>query len=190
MADDERAIRNLVATWMKASEAGDVSTVLNLMADDVLFTVPGREPFGKDTFRTASEAMKNVSLRGTSDIREIKILGDWAYIRNYIEITITPPGGDPVRREHALWWEVIGSLRWGVMCASMTASFRSADPSVERSVIAWVLCTCAGLICNYIEITITPPGGDPVRRKGYTLSILRKQTDGKWVLWRDANLVA
>jgi hypothetical protein len=45
-------------------------------------------------------------------------------------------GGEPVRREHALWWEVAGSLRWGVMCASMTASFRSADPSVERSVIA------------------------------------------------------
>jgi uncharacterized protein (TIGR02246 family) len=124
MADDERAIRDLVATWMKASEAGDVNTVLSLMADDVIFTVPGREPFGKDAFRTGSEAMRNVSLRGTSDIREIKILGDWAYIR------------------------------------------------------------------NYIEITITPSGGDALRRKGYTLSILRKQADGKWVLWRDANLVA
>ena len=45
-------------------------------------------------------------------------------------------GGDPVSRDHALWWEVYGSMRWGVMCASMTASFRSADPSVERSVIA------------------------------------------------------
>jgi hypothetical protein len=29
-----------------------------------------------------------------------------------------------------------------------------------------------------------------MRRSGYTLSILRKQPDGKWVLWRDANLVA
>jgi hypothetical protein len=26
---------------MKASETGDVNTVLNLMADDVIFTVPG-----------------------------------------------------------------------------------------------------------------------------------------------------
>ncbi|HEX8827415.1 MAG TPA: SgcJ/EcaC family oxidoreductase, partial [Xanthobacteraceae bacterium] len=93
MADDERAIRNLVATWMKASEAGDVNTVLSLMADDAIFTVPGREPFGKDAFRAASEAMKNVSLRGTNDIREIKVLGDWAYIRNYIEIAVTPSGG-------------------------------------------------------------------------------------------------
>ena len=45
-------------------------------------------------------------------------------------------GGAPVKRDQALWWEVYGSMRWGVMCASMTASFRSADPSVERSVIA------------------------------------------------------
>jgi len=27
-------------------------------------------------------------------------------------------------------------MRWGVMCASMVMSFRGADPSVERSVIA------------------------------------------------------
>jgi ketosteroid isomerase-like protein len=34
MTDDERAIRDLVATWMAASQAGDVATVLGLMADD------------------------------------------------------------------------------------------------------------------------------------------------------------
>ncbi|HTX50991.1 MAG TPA: phosphotransferase family protein [Caulobacteraceae bacterium] len=45
-------------------------------------------------------------------------------------------GGAPVSRDHALWWEVYGSMRWGVMCASMVMSFRGADPSVERSVIA------------------------------------------------------
>ncbi len=45
-------------------------------------------------------------------------------------------GGAPVDRAHAKWWEVFGSLRWGVMCAGMIASFRGADPSVERAVIA------------------------------------------------------
>ena len=123
MTDDERAIRDLVATWMKASETGDVEAVLSLMADDVIFMVPGREPFGKDAFRVTSETMKSLRLTGTSDIRELKVLGDWAYIR------------------------------------------------------------------NYIEITIKPPDGAAMRRTGYTLSILRKQSDGKWVLWRDANLV-
>jgi len=45
-------------------------------------------------------------------------------------------GGAPVQRDHAHWWEVYGSMRWGVMCSGMTASFRGADPSVERAVIA------------------------------------------------------
>ena len=30
---------------------------------------------------------------------------------------------------------------------------------------------------------------DPVRRSGYTLTIMRKEADGKWRLARDANLL-
>jgi len=123
MSNDERAIRELVATWMMASQGGDVAAVLGLIADDVVFMVPGREPFGKEAFAAASQSMKDIRFEGSYDIREIKVLGDWAYLRNHITVTMTPPGGEPMR--HA----------------------------------------------------------------GYTLSILRKQTDGKWVLARDANLV-
>src|SRR5947209_9911356 len=94
-SDDETAIRKLVDTWLTASEAGDVSTVLSLMTDDVVFMVPGREPFGKQAFAAASDAMQNVRIEGKSDIRELRVLGDWAYIRNYIEMTITPEGSAP-----------------------------------------------------------------------------------------------
>lgn len=45
-------------------------------------------------------------------------------------------GGAPVNRQHALFWEVYGSLRWGVMCCGMAGSFRTTDPNVERAVIA------------------------------------------------------
>ncbi len=45
-------------------------------------------------------------------------------------------GGALVNREHALFWEVFGSLRWGVMCSGMATTFRTADPNVERAVIA------------------------------------------------------
>jgi aminoglycoside phosphotransferase (APT) family kinase protein len=45
-------------------------------------------------------------------------------------------GGAPVNRAHAKFWEVFGSMRWGVMCAGMAQSFRTVDPSVERAVIA------------------------------------------------------
>jgi uncharacterized protein (TIGR02246 family) len=123
MHEDERAIRDLVATWMAASQAGDVATVLGLMADDVMFIVPGRDPFGKEAFATGSQSMKGVRFEGSYDIREIKLLGDWAYLR------------------------------------------------------------------NYLTVTMTPPDGEPVRRAGHTLSILRKEPNGKWVLMRDANLV-
>ena len=123
MSEDERAIRALVATWMKASQAGDLATVLGLMADDVVFMVPGREPFGKEAFAAASQGMQGMALQGTSDIRELKVVGDWAYLR------------------------------------------------------------------NHIDMTMTPPGGKPVTRSGYTLTILRKEPGGRWVLVRDANLL-
>ncbi len=45
-------------------------------------------------------------------------------------------GGVKVDPDRALFWEVFGSLRWGVMCCGMAQSFRSTDPSVERAVIA------------------------------------------------------
>ena len=41
-----------------------------------------------------------------------------------------------------------------------------------------------------LTVTVTPPAGaQPMMRAGHTLTILRKQ-DGKWVLARDANLLA
>ncbi len=98
MSDDERAIRDLVATWMRASREGDFRTVLGLMADDALFMIPGRDPFGKEAFAAMSNGMKNVRFEGTVDIRELKVLGDWAYLRNYLTITVTPAGGEATRR--------------------------------------------------------------------------------------------
>jgi uncharacterized protein (TIGR02246 family) len=101
MSEDERAVREVVARWMAASRAGDTDAVLGLMADDVLFLVPGREPFGKEAFAAMSRSMEGVRMDGTADIREIEVLGAWAFIRNYIDVTMTPPGGAPVR--HAGW---------------------------------------------------------------------------------------
>jgi aminoglycoside phosphotransferase (APT) family kinase protein len=40
---------------------------------------------------------------------------------------------DPARFH---WWDVLGSLRWGIMCAGMPAWFRSGrDRSIERAMI-------------------------------------------------------
>ena len=124
MSEDERAIRELVDSWMDASRRGDTATVLDLMTDDVLFMTPSREPFGKDAFRETSEAMRDVRIEGRAEIQEIEVLGDRAWIR------------------------------------------------------------------NHIDLTVTQAGCEPVRRSGYTLTILRKGEDGRWRLFRDANLVS
>jgi uncharacterized protein (TIGR02246 family) len=97
-SDDERAIRELVDRWMEASKAEDVAAVLDLMTDDVVFTVVGREPFGKAAFRAAAELMKGIDFDGRNDIQEIRILGDWAWMRNRVEVTVRPPLEEPITR--------------------------------------------------------------------------------------------
>jgi uncharacterized protein (TIGR02246 family) len=123
VTEDEQAIRKVVETWMRASQSGDVATVLSLMTEDAIFTVPGREPFGREVFAAAAGATKAAQIDGTNEIVELQVLGDWAFTR------------------------------------------------------------------NRIDLTVTPPAGEPVRRSGYTLSLYRKGTDGRWRLARDANLL-
>jgi uncharacterized protein (TIGR02246 family) len=89
---EEAAIREVVDSWLSASKNGDISTLLSLMTDDVIFMVPGREPFGKREFALASEGMKDVQLEGTSNIQEIQVMGKWAYLRNHISMTAKLPG--------------------------------------------------------------------------------------------------
>lgn len=98
MTDDEIAIRKLVATWMEASQAGDTQTVLSLMTDDVVFMVPGAKPFGKEAFATTSQGMQQMKIDGKSEILELEVLGNWAYARSFIDMTVTPPTGEPIHR--------------------------------------------------------------------------------------------
>jgi uncharacterized protein (TIGR02246 family) len=45
-------------------------------------------------------------------------------------------------------------------------------------------------IRNHIQIELTSPGQAPRRMSGYAMSILRKETNGRWRIARDANPVA
>lgn len=123
MTEDERAIRDVVESWMRASRSGDTATVLSLMTQDAVFMVPGREPFGRDAFEAQMGNMSAAGIDGTSEIVELQVLGDWAFAR------------------------------------------------------------------SRIDMTISPPQGEPVRRSGYALSLFRKESGGRWRLARDANLL-
>jgi uncharacterized protein (TIGR02246 family) len=124
MANDERAIREVIDTWLRASSSGDTAKVLTLMADDVVFMTPGQEPFGKAEFSARSGQLKGTAVDAKANVVEVKVLGDWAFCR------------------------------------------------------------------THLRVTMTPPGGQPMRRTGYTLTIFQKKDDGKWVIARDANLLA
>ena len=96
MRSDEQEIRQLVSTWMAASKAGDVETVLSLMADDVVFLTPGRPPMRKVDFAAAALVQvgpDSPQFDGTSEIQEIKVLGDWAFMWTKLTVVVTPPGG-------------------------------------------------------------------------------------------------
>lgn len=123
MEEDERAIRELVDRWISATKAGDTATVLDLIADDALFMVRSGM-FGKEGFQASSESLSDTRIDGRAEIMEMHVEGNWAWIR------------------------------------------------------------------NYIDLIITPAGSEPVKRSGHALTILKKGDDGRWRLFRDANLVS
>lgn len=105
MTEDEREIRELVATWLEASKAGDVEKVLSLIADDVVFLLPGQPPMRKADFAAASRAQasagdgKAALIDGTSEIQEVVVSGDWAFLWSRLKVVVTPPdGGKAVTR--------------------------------------------------------------------------------------------
>jgi uncharacterized protein (TIGR02246 family) len=102
MQSDEEQIRQQVATWMAASKSGDVDTVLNLVAEDVVFLVPGRPPMRKAEFAKLSGAQSTQGgpkIDGTSEIQEIKVLDDWAFMWTKLTVVATPPDGSaPIER--------------------------------------------------------------------------------------------
>ncbi len=96
MSTDEQEIRGLVATWLSATKAGDTEKVLALMSDDVVFLVPGRPVMRKADFAAAARAQSGgdaPQFDGHSEIQEIKVLGDWAFMWTKLTVVVTPPGG-------------------------------------------------------------------------------------------------
>ena len=127
MNQDEQDIRQLIETWLSATQAGDVEAVLSLMAEDAMFMSAGQQPMvGREAFaRGLNKVLQEHVIESTSEIAEIEVSGDLGYCRTKLTVTITSKHGNL-----------------------------------------------------------------PMLRSGDTLSILRKGADGKWMLTRDANMLA
>jgi len=102
MERNEQEIRQLVSTWMAATKSGDFETVLSLMSDDVVFLMPGQPVMRKADFAAAARAQSGQDgprFDGASEIQEIKILGEWAFMWTKLTVVVTPPGnGKPMTR--------------------------------------------------------------------------------------------
>ena len=98
MKSDEDQIRELVTTWMSASRAGDVETVLSLMADDAVFLAAGRPPMSKEEFARAARAQAGATaprIDGTSEIQELEVSGDRAFMWTRLRVVAAPADGSP-----------------------------------------------------------------------------------------------
>ena len=100
--DDETQIHDLVDKWMTESRAGNTPAVLDLMTEDVVFLRPGHPPMGKAEFAEGAKAQQAgaaPTFEGTSQIEELQVLGDWAFMWTKLEVATKPPiGGTPTRR--------------------------------------------------------------------------------------------
>ena len=90
---DEQKIRDVIKTWGVASEAGDLDTLLTLMADDVIFLTAGNRSMSRVDFASGFSNM-NKSFRITvrSDVQEISVEGNLAVCWNRLSIEMLPLG--------------------------------------------------------------------------------------------------
>jgi uncharacterized protein (TIGR02246 family) len=95
MASDEQEIRNLVALWHSATVAGDVDTVLRLMADDVVFLVPGQPPMrGRNSFERGLRALLiDHRIESTAEVQEVEVSGKLAYCWTDLSVRVVPVSG-------------------------------------------------------------------------------------------------
>jgi uncharacterized protein (TIGR02246 family) len=87
MNDDEQQIRKVIEQWRDASAAGDLATVMTLIADDAVFLRQGHPPMTKDAFSKNFRGLPG-KIESKHEIREIRVSGDLAYCWSHITLEI------------------------------------------------------------------------------------------------------
>ena len=92
VTSDEQMIRDVIARWHRATAAGDIDTVLSLMADDAVFFAAGKSPMrGRSTFAKALRTvLASHSIESTGEIQEVEVSGSLAYCWTLLTVRISP----------------------------------------------------------------------------------------------------
>lgn len=106
MGSDEATIRDTIERWHRATAAGDIAAVARLMAEDVVFLVPGKAPVkGRAAFvRDLEQLLATHRIESTGEVLEVAVAGKLAYAWTLLTVRILPrDGGDAaVRSGNAL----------------------------------------------------------------------------------------
>lgn len=98
---DEQQIAALIERWLAATREGKVDEVLSLMAPDAIFLTAGQPPMeGHEAFAATLRAvLSDHQIESSSEIEEIVVVGDLAYCRTRLAVTIVSNHGQlPLRR--------------------------------------------------------------------------------------------
>jgi uncharacterized protein (TIGR02246 family) len=143
---DETAIQKVVETWHRATEDGDLATVLGLMAEDAVFLAPGRPPMlGRASFANGlTKVLKTHTIRSSGEIREVRVSGDLGYCWAEVTVTATPLDGSAAklqkgpalsifRRESSGGWVLIRDAN---MTVADAAELELKVDNLERELMA------------------------------------------------------
>jgi uncharacterized protein (TIGR02246 family) len=96
---DEQPIRDLITTWVRASQVSDADTLDQLIDPDILFHRAGMEPFGREAFLDhVRRNAANVRVEVQADVQEVQVSGDLAFARTKLDVRVTPKEGEPMHR--------------------------------------------------------------------------------------------
>ena len=95
MNKDQQEIRDVLALWHRATAAGDVDTVLQLMSEDVVFLVAGHPPMrGRAAFEQGLRTLlQQYQIESTGEIQEVEVSGDLAYAWSMLTVRTVPLAG-------------------------------------------------------------------------------------------------
>jgi uncharacterized protein (TIGR02246 family) len=101
MNTDEQAIRDLISRWHRATVAGDVDTILTLMAEDVVFLVPGKPPMRRSEFEQGLRSLlASHRIESTGEVQEVAVSENLAYCWTHLTVRMVAlaGGGDAPMR--------------------------------------------------------------------------------------------
>ena len=96
MGTDERKIHEVHTTWIEAVNAGDLTSLLTMVVDDLVLLGPGQAPYGRAEFSANFlDAHRRLRINCVSELEEVVVAGDVAYTRSRDSLSVAPrDGGD------------------------------------------------------------------------------------------------